>query len=288
MGVRAQRRRQLLALEYDVEAWGRRPRGSIRPTPSPARPDSTVACNPLRVDVDRAPIRRRLVRRAPRRRRDVPPLRDPRRPPRLLRAPQSPDLTSQFGPSLHFLEANAERQAAASCRTNSTANSPSPNPARHLASPASLLVAGSAIDRRPAFESGSMAHATGRNACCRSNPTGARPEKWGRDRPIARRGDARLLAARRRPRSALRPRVGSVRKPHADDARIAGLLGAIEVPYPTSSSVKDSQTRGLGRPWGFKSAFQAGRSLTRSFADNRGGSSRRRSYPHALSRGNTV
>ena len=43
-----------------------------------------------------------------------------------------------------------------------------------------------------------------------------------------------------------------------------------------------------GRPWGFKSAFRAGRSLTRTFDDNRGGSSRRRSYPHVLSRGNTV
>ena len=44
-GVRAQRRRQLLALEYDVEAWGRRPLD--RSTDTLARGRTRLRVNPL-------------------------------------------------------------------------------------------------------------------------------------------------------------------------------------------------------------------------------------------------
>jgi hypothetical protein len=72
---------------------------------------------------------------------------------------------------------------------------------------------------------------------------------------------------------------------------LAADASAGDVDEDAPSSVEDEPSRTCKRPWGFKSrsSWETPETpLTRCFAEDRGGSSRSQSYPHALNRENAV
>jgi hypothetical protein len=122
-------------------------------------------------------------------------------------------------------------------------------------------------------------------AASTTRPSTYNRRSGGRDRPVRRGDKCSASDPRRHPRSAVRPRSGS-----PGTARVRTGDRWREVPDPLLRPALRIPTGNLGRrPWGssrWYTSADAHIALTRCFAKNGGGSSRVRSYPHALSREN--